>query len=73
MNKQQSTVKPSVEPMTEVKRVPYRINQQDEGDMFDVFSYSSDFKQMNAQAAAKSSVPQQQEKETVGTGLMMVT
>ena len=31
------------EPPTEVKRVPYRIEQQEEGDMFDTFSCSMDF------------------------------
>ena len=28
------------EPPTEVKKVPYRIEQQEDGDMFDEFSYS---------------------------------
>lgn len=31
------------EPMTEMKRVPYRINHREEGDMFEEFSCSSDF------------------------------
>lgn len=31
------------EPMTEMKRVPYKINHCEEGDMFEEFSCSSDF------------------------------
>lgn len=35
------------EPMTEMKRVPYRIEQRDETDMFEHFSCSSDFHDLN--------------------------
>ena len=33
--------------MTEVKRVPYRINHREEGDMFEDFSCSSDFENVS--------------------------
>lgn len=39
------SLKTKDEPMTEMKRVPYRISTRQEGDMFDVFSYSSGFEQ----------------------------
>ena len=43
--------------MTEMKRVPYRISTRQEGDMFDVFSYSSGFEQASHQ-------------DMIGTGLI---
>ena len=36
------------EPMTEVKRVPYRIMDRAEGDMFEEFSCSSGFEKIGA-------------------------
>ena len=46
------------EPPTEMKKVPYRIEQQEEGDMFDTFSCSMDlldngYYQTNATQAAQ--------------------
>lgn len=37
---------PQEEPTTEVKRVPYRITDNQEGDMFEDFSCSSEFDKM---------------------------
>ena len=44
-NKQKSN--PKEEPMTEVKRVPYRITHNEEGDMFENFSCSSDIEKLS--------------------------
>ena len=35
------------DPPTELKKVPYRIEQQEEGDMFDTFSCSMDLIDIN--------------------------
>ena len=35
------------EPVTEVKRVPYRITDNEQGDMFEEFSCSSDFEKID--------------------------
>ena len=42
-----TNAKSKEEPMTEVKRVPYRINHHEEGDMFEDFSCSSDFEKVS--------------------------
>ena len=42
-----ATKTPKEEPMTEVKRVPYRITDNQEGDMFEDFSCSSDFEKID--------------------------
>lgn len=39
---------PKEEPVTEVKRVPYRITDNENGDMFEDYSCSSDFEKINA-------------------------
>ena len=44
---------PKDEPMTEVKRVPYRITDNEEGDMFENYSCSSDFEKCSPINAPK--------------------
>ena len=44
---------PKEEPMTEVKRVPYRITHNEEGDMFEDYSCSSDFDKISQINAPK--------------------
>ena len=55
---------PKEEPMTEVKRVPYRITHNEEGDMFEDFSCSSDFEKICAVGQAN------QASNKIGQGLL---
>ena len=50
--------------MTEVKRVPYRITHNEEGDMFEDFSCSSDFEKICAVGQAN------QASNKIGQGLL---
>jgi len=43
--------------MTEMKRVPYRISQREEGEMFEEFSYSSDFERQPSIAVGAGLIP----------------
>ena len=45
------------DPVTEMKRVPYRISTRNEGDMFDVFSYSDELEPVS-------------HRDMIGTGLI---
>ena len=50
--------------MTEVKRVPYRITHNEEGDMFEDFSCSSDFEKICAVGVSQAN------QAKIGQGLL---